>query len=293
MEGKVKESKGNVSKNSKNSKLSREAFSVDSKDRTIFTYSPFRENDILHICYTTFNLIVLLRNGTCVTWGLNRTTLGRRCADSDAESFIPHPIKLQVRVVDIACGRNHCLARGSNFKVYSWGTNSFGQLGLSGFPMNVNSEKDEPCEIQTFQSIKIKQIFAAGNSSFALTEGANNTYGWGDNKNGQLGVSYVRSEKVQTPKLIEFAEKCSSEMVISQTKDGMKTFIAELYRPSSNISQAMIFFNNKQLHHKEVELKAEKEKLEIQEEQLKRRRGVLNLQSNVSEIKITHLERGY
>jgi alpha-tubulin suppressor-like RCC1 family protein len=90
-----------------------------------------------------------------------------------------------------------------------------------------NSEKDEPAEIQTFQNIKIKQIFAAGNSSFATTEGGNNIYAWGNNDRGQLGLNYERTPKISEPKLVGLTEKFSNETVIYQNKDGTQTFLAE------------------------------------------------------------------
>lgn len=118
-------------KSSITKKTPMDLLSRDTNDRSIFAYSPFKDNDILHVVYTTFNVILLLRNGSCVSWGSNRSTLGRRCTDSDADSYLPHPIKFSTKIVDIACGRNHCLARGSNFKVYSWGVNTYGQVYIS------------------------------------------------------------------------------------------------------------------------------------------------------------------
>jgi alpha-tubulin suppressor-like RCC1 family protein len=94
----------------------------------VFKYNPFSENDVLLVCYTTLNVIMLLRNGTVVSWGLNRATLGRRCVDSSADSYLSFPIYFPTKIVDIACGRDHCLARGADFKVYSWGFNNYGQV---------------------------------------------------------------------------------------------------------------------------------------------------------------------
>ncbi len=98
------------------------------KKKNIFNYTPFENNDILHVIYTLGNIIVLLRNGNCFSWGLNRSTLGRRCTNSDNDSYIPLGIRFPTKIVDIACGRNHCLARGANFKAYSWGVNTHGQV---------------------------------------------------------------------------------------------------------------------------------------------------------------------
>jgi hypothetical protein len=52
-------------------------------------------------------------------------------------------------------------------------------------------------------------------------------------------------------------------------------------RPASELSQAMIYFTNKHLHFKELELKEEKDKLELQEEHIKKRRGVFDIRANV------------
>lgn len=93
--------------------------------------------------------------------------------------------------------------------------------------MNNNSEKDEPSEIQTFQNIKIKQIFASGNSSFAITEGGNNLYAWGNNDAGQLGLNYERVPKIPVPKLVDMTEKFTNDITVFQKKDGSKTFLAE------------------------------------------------------------------
>lgn len=43
----------------------------------------------------------------------------------------------------------------------------------------------------------------------------------------------------------------------------------------------MVYFNNKSLHHKEIELREEKEKLEIFEDHLKKRRGLFEIKTNV------------
>jgi len=116
---------------------SEESFESDSEDTTeengeeslkIFLYNAYRNHNILNVCYTENNLIMLISNGTCVTWGLNRSTLGRRCFNYNAEAYIPTLLKFKKKIVDIACGRNFCLARGKNYTVFSWGNNNYGQV---------------------------------------------------------------------------------------------------------------------------------------------------------------------
>lgn len=126
-----KNSDNNMPKETKNDSSSskKDLFNKVNK-RNIFDYDQFQNNDILTCSYTTVNVIMLLRNGTCISWGLNRATLGRRCMDANVDSYLPYPIKFPVRVVDIVCGRDHCLARGTDYKVYSWGFNNYGQVIL-------------------------------------------------------------------------------------------------------------------------------------------------------------------
>jgi alpha-tubulin suppressor-like RCC1 family protein len=98
------------------------------RKRNIMSYSSISENDVLTVKSTEFNVLVLLNTGTVLSWGRNNAALGRQCVDANVDCFIPYPIKLPVPIVEIACGISHCLARGINFKVYSWGYNSYGQV---------------------------------------------------------------------------------------------------------------------------------------------------------------------
>ena len=101
------------------------------------------------------------------------------------------------------------------------------QLGLRGCKVGQNSERGEPTEIEVFDYIRIKQIFARGFSSFAISEGGNNLYGWGNNKNGQLGLNPVgkNADKIATPTLIDIRENFSNELYIIQEKTGDETLL--------------------------------------------------------------------
>ena len=94
----------------------------------IFRYNAYKNHNILNVCYTATNIIMLLSNGKCVTWGLNRSTLGRKCSNANIESYIPTRLKFKKKIVDIACGRNHCLAKTKNMTVFAWGHNNYGQV---------------------------------------------------------------------------------------------------------------------------------------------------------------------
>jgi len=70
----------------------------------------------------------LLKNGKLLSWGGISFTLGRKCKTSVYDSFIPKEIEFKSNIIDIACGKNHCLARSVNHELYSWGNNEFGQV---------------------------------------------------------------------------------------------------------------------------------------------------------------------
>jgi hypothetical protein len=97
-----------------------------------------------------------------------------------------------------------------------------------------------------------------------------------------LGLNFDKTKRIAVPRPTDLGEKISNEIVVVQNKRGIKTYIAELNRPASNVSQAMTFFMNKHLHYKEVELRSEKDKLDLQEEQIKKRRNILSANANVN-----------
>jgi alpha-tubulin suppressor-like RCC1 family protein len=95
--------------------------------------------------------------------------------------------------------------------------------------MTPNSERDEPTEVETLDNIRIKQIFAQGYSSFAVSEGGNNLYGWGNNNHGQLGVSPSDKKNlmIPVPTLIDVGKVFNNEIHIIQDRKGIRTSVAE------------------------------------------------------------------
>lgn len=77
-----------------------------------------------------------------------------------------------------------CLFLNIGGKVFSWGQNRYGQLGLGTSGQSIAT----PQIIHSLQGIPFAQISAGGAHSFALTlSGA--VFGWGRNKFGQLGLN--------------------------------------------------------------------------------------------------------
>ena len=151
-------------------------------DQTSFIkikYIPFFENHILLIQNTSKSVYILLRNGTILQ--INQETFEDDANIEIETFFLPIIVKIQVKIIDLSCGNDHCLALGTYNKVFSWGSDSFGQLGLPDFYLGSHERKDDPTEISIrhfHKSKKIIRIYARNNSSFAIAEN-NYVYGWG------------------------------------------------------------------------------------------------------------------
>ena len=146
----------------------------------VFKYIPFLENEILLFQQTEKRVLLLLKNGRVISFFPNEN--GNFLIRNDSTSFLkPKIINFPIKVIDIACGDDHCLALGINGGVFSWGSNSQGQLVLPDVYVTDDSRKDEPSEIYNdlfYKNNKIIRVFARKNSSFAISENQY-LYGWG------------------------------------------------------------------------------------------------------------------
>jgi len=86
-----------------------------------------------------------------------------------------------VIVRSVSCGHSHSIALDSDGRAYTWGSNSFGQLGNGTF-----KDSDKPKEIS--YHMDVTQVCAYGNST-AIVDDLNNLLTFGSNSNGQLGIS--------------------------------------------------------------------------------------------------------
>lgn len=185
-------------------------------------YSPFALNDILAIENTKTTMLILLKNGIVISYGEQSSTLGRKFNILDRMK--PDIIPFKRSVVDITCGRDHCLAKTDEFKIYSWGNNYYGQLGLHNFTMNLESNKDEPTEIIYFSKNKVSSIKCGAYNSYAIDED-NSLYGWGSNEFGQLFLE-LDVKKISTPTLMNTKETLNN-YVVDTNKKSKAVFLLE------------------------------------------------------------------
>ena len=88
----------------------------------------------------------------------------------------------------ISCGYNHCFAIAKNNKIFCWGMNDKGQLGLN-FCKDIKNK--ENCQIKTPINLnineQIKNIYCGKNFTIFHTD-KNEILSCGDNKKHQLGI---------------------------------------------------------------------------------------------------------
>ena len=103
------------------------------------------------------------------------------------------------KVTAVALGQNHSIAVSSEGELFSWGTNSWGQLGYSlPRPANQDEEPFNSTPRQVFGILKretLVGVAASAHHSVAFTSTC--LYTWGKNE-GQLGLMDSDSRSLET-----------------------------------------------------------------------------------------------
>jgi len=95
-------------------------------------------------------------------------------------TFSSFPGGAQQKVVDVACGKEHCMLLTEHGQVYTWGGGSRGQLGHGTL-----ASEESPRLVMALDGMKIIKIAAGGWHSAAISE-FNDLYMFGWNESGQL-----------------------------------------------------------------------------------------------------------
>ncbi|KAF5298189.1 hypothetical protein FQA39_LY02613 [Lamprigera yunnana] len=170
----------------------------------------------------------IIRNGALFTMGIATSGClgcGPVLSDSSPPKLVNTFSELKVNVLSVSCGKKHCLAL-TDCGVYSWGSNIYGQLGISLF----TCQSPYPQVIDSLSDVSIIKVAAGQYHSMALdSDGKVYTWGWGIY--GQLGHRSCNNE--QFPKLLEF-EHPVTDVAAGHAHSLILTSEGKLYGCGSN-----------------------------------------------------------
>ncbi|KAL5262692.1 hypothetical protein ACHWQZ_G008179 [Mnemiopsis leidyi] len=139
--------------------------------------------------------VAVTSSGAICTWGFNSQG---QCGHPPPQ-FVQKPTLLRpligVKVIHVSCGARHTLALCEGAEVFSWGDNSFGQLGCNPDVKNCHT----PTRVTVLDGVPITQISAGANHNGALTV-SGLLFMWGSNSFGQLGLGDLMRRP--TPRLV-------------------------------------------------------------------------------------------
>jgi len=101
--------------------------------------------------------------------------------------------------VKIECGNDFTMCMDKDGKLYSWGANRYGQLGIIG-PNN-----NQPRSVNLPHTVTKVVDFALGEDHSALLTDKGEVYTWGLNIDGQLG--HQDRANLSQPKKVTFEQK--------------------------------------------------------------------------------------
>jgi alpha-tubulin suppressor-like RCC1 family protein len=148
------------------------------------------------------------------------------------------PSKLPLRVpsvgmssiLQVACGSDHTVCMTTEGKIFTWGMNSFGQLGIG-----TKSVKPQGTPTRVEKVINVRALFCGGNQSFLVTLD-NNVLATGSNIAGQLGFG-DRVDRVSFER-IPFFRKHFSTMATSNSRESLGQAAATAAMPLGDVELA-------------------------------------------------------
>ena len=154
---------------------------------SVYTAGALNGKSITAIAAGLDHTLALDSDGIVYAWGDN--TSGQLGDGSNSDSKIPVAVStagiLSGKTISaIAVGFYFSVAMDSDGKVYTWGSNSSGQLGN-----NSTTASNIPVAVSTSGLLSSKTIvdIEAGNSHCLVLDNAGDLFSWGANNDGQLG----------------------------------------------------------------------------------------------------------
>lgn len=266
----------------------------EDSSQPILKYNPYddkKDNNILKISENNSNILLLLKNGIIIKIDINtKNNLHKNLIKIKPD--IPYGIKLKTKIIDLSCGLVHSLAKGIDKKIYSWGFNNYGQLGLPNIIVGANSEIKEPTSIPKFNEIQIKKIYAKDYCSFCLDIN-NDIYAFGRNDNHQLNAK-TSLNIINIPKKInEIKLDRNSEYDFFTDNQCHKLFFCKVNLPSKNKFENNIEANKRsnEIRKFKIEIKKIEEELNLIKNVRTSIQDLNELITEINSVKKNYLDR--
>jgi alpha-tubulin suppressor-like RCC1 family protein len=183
----------------------------------------YSSRNIISVHPGSYFSIALSKSGLVSSWGFNsygNLGIGSYEVFNTPQVVDFNGLDINEKVIQVSVGNSYVLALTNKGKLFAWGENSQGQLGL-GHQSNIVL----PTRI-FFPSLSsgeiITKILATASSSYALTS-LGNIYAWGDNEYGQIGDGSYANASV--PKKITISILESNEKPILLEGYGARVWI--------------------------------------------------------------------
>jgi alpha-tubulin suppressor-like RCC1 family protein len=144
-------------------------------------------------CGVSHTGLVVRGSGQLYTWGeRNHGKLGHEEMTFNGCQYTPLPVtllsSLGVQVTAVSCGGDHTIVL-SQQGVYSWGCNSYGQLGHGD-----TLSRYQPVLVSSLVGKNIVQVASGHAHCLAISEDSK-VWAWGHNEHGQLGLGHRHEDK--------------------------------------------------------------------------------------------------
>lgn len=146
------------------------------------------KTSIVALSCGNFHTAAVSDRGEVFTWGSSfRGQLGLGSTANSAEPVVVESLAQSAYVVRVACGGESTAALTHDGKVYTWGSNRHGALGLGD-----TEDRSSPEEVRHLAGAVITHVAAGGNHMFACA--THEAYSWGSNSCGQLGLGHSENQ---------------------------------------------------------------------------------------------------
>lgn len=138
----------------------------------------------------------LTKDGSLYAWG--RNNVGQLGINTLATTGTSSPVLVSapvgVKFADVACGTDHSYALARDGRLFSWGGNAHGQLGLGD-----TTNRSSPAVVSTSATF-VQLNGSCGNYRSMAVSKSGNVFMWGNGAHGALGNNSTSS--LSTPKMV-------------------------------------------------------------------------------------------